>query len=49
MSVLRALELVVAFAAIAAPAIAQDHTSEQSEAQISGRPSFFFAQAIIPC
>jgi hypothetical protein len=48
MLVLRALELVAAFAAIVTPALAQDHTSEQSEAQISGRPFFFFAPAIIP-
>ena len=41
MSVLRAIGLVVAFAAIVTPALAQDHSSEQSEAQISGRPFFF--------
>lgn len=38
MLVLRALELVAAFAAITAPALAQNHTSEESEAQITGLP-----------
>lgn len=35
MLVLRALQLVAAFAAIATPALAQDHTSEESESQIT--------------
>jgi hypothetical protein len=48
MLVLRALELVAAFAAIAAPALAQDHSSEQSEAQINGRPFSSFTPAIVP-
>lgn len=40
MFVLCARGLVAAFAALATTVLAQDHTSEQSEAQITGPPFY---------
>jgi hypothetical protein len=48
MLVLRTLELVAAFAAITAPALAQNHTSEASEAQITGLPFSALRRPLFP-
>jgi hypothetical protein len=48
MFIISACGLVTAFAALATSALAQGHTSEQSEAQITGLPYAFAPGLLFP-